>query len=257
MTSLLVAAAAAAWGDGESAAGKHATTAEGRRGAATAAAGADACRAGLAGLTRLSASAGTAAGTAASRTAGRSVHVDERPLVVMVPPLVEADRFVLALAADAHDPADDRAAAGTAGLGPESSGRTDGSRRRAASAAGLAGLTAPAASRRGLLAGLAGDAALADQLEVVAGDRILVFLADETARHEEVDAPGSRLGFHLVQPQRPHVLLTAEDELFFLFPLGFMAPDGQGGRHQHRHDRHRDEQRRHGISARSVEALTP
>src|SRR4029453_16117886 len=103
MIPLLVTAPAAAWRHGEAAAGQHATAAEGR-GCATAAAartGSLAAGPGVAAsrLSGLPPSAGTnLSRLAAPGSARRLGHVEEHPLVVMVPALVEADRFVLALA---------------------------------------------------------------------------------------------------------------------------------------------------------------
>src|SRR5258708_27862284 len=71
-----------------------------------------------AGLPGLTASTGAArsARLAATETAGLSLHEKERPLVVMVPAEVKTDRFVLALAADAHDAAANSPAADSASL---------------------------------------------------------------------------------------------------------------------------------------------
>src|SRR4051812_1207590 len=58
--------------------------------------------------------------------AGRLLRHDEHPLVVMVAPLIKANRLVLALAADAHDPADHGAAESAAGTRAEAAGRRNG-----------------------------------------------------------------------------------------------------------------------------------
>src|SRR3954451_8781075 len=54
-----------------------------------------------------------------SAAAGCLLRHDEHPLVVMVAPLIKANRLVLALTADAHDPADDGAAESAAGTRAE------------------------------------------------------------------------------------------------------------------------------------------
>src|SRR5687768_8393877 len=108
--------------------------------------------------TRLSASAGAAARLSASPRAARlRSNVDERPLVVMVPALVETNRLFLALAHHAHHAAGHGAAEprGWRSCAESSHGR--------ASAAGLpptgAGLAATGAAAAHGLPALAGNAA--------------------------------------------------------------------------------------------------
>ena len=165
-------------------------------------------------------------------------HVEERPLVVVVAPLVEANRFFLALAADAGDPARNRPAAEARGL----LGRL----LRLPRAATLRVLGAA-----GRTSDLARHAAGADQFEVLTGDRVLVFLAEEVAVHQQVHAVREGLRARLVEPKGPHVLLAAEDELLFLLALGLVAPHRKGRAHQDRHHGHRDQQRRHGVAVRA------
>jgi hypothetical protein len=193
----------------------------------------------------------SATGTShAARTGRTLIHVDEVPLVVMVAPLVQADRFVLALAADAHDAAGHAAAAEHR---PRRRGRLPGETGgRRAAAPGLR----TRCSWRLRLTDLPRYAGGTDQLEVVTSDRILEFSAQEAAVHEQVHAGGGRLGARLVEPERADVLLSAPDELFFLLALRFVAPDRQRGRHQHRHHRHRDEQRGHRVAGRARRLLT-
>jgi hypothetical protein len=97
-----------------------------------------------------------------------------------------------------------------------------------------------------------GRAADGDDLELsVLSHRVLVFLAEEPLLNEDVDAWREVAGSHLplVMVDGPRILLAAEDELDFLFPLRLVPPDGHGDRHQHHHDRERDQQRRHRIPA--------
>ena len=198
---------------------------------------------------RHAASARSARQTASARATRLRVHPQEGPLVVVVPTLIQANRFLFALAADAHDAAHHGvvAAERTGLLRCRRTGRTPlrrASRRPAAS--GLPGL----ARRR-----LSRHAAGADKLEVVTGDRVLVLLAQEVASHQHVY--GGRHGSWragLVEPKRADVLLPAKDQLLFLLPLGFVSPHGQGGRHQHGHHRHGHEQGGHRVSRRT---LTP
>src|SRR3954452_8781477 len=199
-----------------------------------------------------------------SSAAGRLLRHHEHPLVVMVAPLIEANRLVLAPAADAHDPANHGSAESAAGTRAEAAGRRD----AAATARGglpaptwprrlarLAGGSTPRGRRR-LLPGLTGNTALADKLKVVVVDRIFVFFADKSACHEQVDATGHRLRAGLVQPQGAHVLLAAEDQFFFLFALRLLAPDRQRDGHQHRHHRQRDQQGGHRETALGTTRLT-
>src|SRR4029077_2620577 len=72
----------------------------------------------------------------------------------------------------------------------------------------------------------------ADEVEVVVGDRVLEFLAEETALDEGVDV--GRAGRGVLLPKelnRAVVLLPAEHQLLFLLPHRQRVPDGQ----QHRH----------------------
>lgn len=217
---------------------------------------------GSAGLSGHSASAGAPRLPASAGAARLLVDEDERPLVVMVPPLVEANRFFLALAHHAHH------AAGHGAAEPGARGRRAGakpsSRRTAAArlrAAG-AGLPATGAAAAGRLPALAGDAAAGrNRDEVFAGDRVFEFLADVTALDQDVDAGGQRLGLRVVEPNRADILLPAEDELGFFLALRLVTPHGHRDRHQHRHHGKRHEQRRHRVAclARSQtrSCLTP
>src|SRR3954467_7044961 len=209
----------------------------------------------LAGLPALRSTTGLPALRSA---AGRLLRHDEHPLVVMVAPLIKTNRLVLALAADPHDAADHGAATERArGLGggrqPSAAGRpADGPADRLPS---LAGLPRPHRGGR-LLSGLTGHAPLADKLKVVVGNGIFVFLTDKPACHKQIDAAGHRLRAGLVQTQRAHVLLAAEDQFFFLFALRLLAPDRQRDRHQHRHHRQRNQQGGHGKPGFGTTRLT-
>jgi hypothetical protein len=81
---------------------------------------------------------------------------------------------------------------------------------------------------------------------------ILVFLAEITSLNQNVDARRKAPVFELVKSYGSRVLLAAENQLLFLFPLGLEAP-GRGHSHQQNgHHAQRDEQRRHGIAAISI-----
>jgi hypothetical protein len=89
-----------------------------------------------------------------------------------------------------------------------------------------------------------------DRLEVVLGNRIFIFLAEKTLFNEHVDGRRRRIRkFALEQPNRPGVLVTAEDQLFFFLAGGHMRPHRQQRAHQHGHDAHADQQRCHRIAA--------
>ena len=222
---------------------------------------------------------GTRTGSAASRTTGRAtpartartslparpaarllVHVDERPLVVVVPSLIEPDRLLLALA---HD-ADHAAGHGGRSEGAGASGRahsrrsgaesaksgSDASGGRAASTwSGRAGAAATQC-----LAALPGDrAAHGDRIEVLARHRVLELLPEVTSLHQHVDTGRKGLSPALEESNGADVLLTAEHELLFLLPLRVMTPHREGDRHHDRHHGERDEERRHRVTARVAE----
>jgi len=215
---------------------------------------------GLSGLAGLTASAG-AAGLAAPGAARRLLHEEERPFVVMVPPQIETDRLILALAADAHHAAGNGAPAKGAALrhARRRLGRPTGRPGRQRSAAARSHLTRLTGlarlARNARLRDLPGSAARPNQIEIVVRDRVLEFLAEEVPLNEQIDARRQRLGLFVEQPNRPDVLLAAPDEFCFLLALGLMAPHGQGDGHQNRHHRKRHEQCRHRVPACS--ALTP
>lgn len=203
---------------------------------------------------RLSGSAGPPRLTAPAGTARLLHDVEERPLVVMVPSLIETNRFLFALAHHAHQAARNGAAESSA------RGRRPGAKasrgRTAATGLRAARLPATDAAAADRLPTLAGDAAACrNRDEVVARDRIFEFLADVAPLDQDVDARRKRLGLRLVEPNRPDVLLAAEDELGFLFALRLMTPHGHGDGHQHRHHGERDEQRRHRVPF--LAGLTP
>lgn len=83
--------------------------------------------------------------------------------------------------------------------------------------------------------------------EVLAGDRILVFLAEELAVHEGVNAGGAAAGtvFTLVEPQRSDVLLAAERQLGFFLTGGLLLPGRQGRSHPNGHDAHANQEHDH------------
>src|SRR5262249_12798954 len=156
---------------------------------------------------------------------------NERPLVVVCAPLVDLDRFVFALAADAGESTRNGAAhRGRAGRLIRRGGRKTcrwrkarrgrDTRRGLSGASGLTG-GALSAARRDSRHRRAG----AEEIEVVVRDRVFVFLAKKVALHEGVDAGGKRAGLGLIQTDRADVLLTAPDQLVFLLPLRFVSPD--------------------------------
>jgi hypothetical protein len=223
-----------------------------------------------AGATGKSTSTGAAGLAAAARSAGLLVHEDERPLVVMVPALVEANRFFLALAHHAHHAAGDRAAEArgltaakpTRGLAAKpAAGRTGAENLRTGGAAagrlrptrtaGLPGAT-PAAR---LGATLAGNAAPGrNRQEVFPGDRVFEFLADVTPLDQCVETRRQGLRLRVVEPNRADVLLPAKHELGFFLALGLVTPHGHRDGHQDRHHGERHEQRRHRVTGLT---LTP
>ena len=196
--------------------------------------------------------------TGARRLRLRDEH--ELPLVVMVPPVVEANRLVSALARDADDTGDHAARLVREGPLPcrrrecrrllltTSSWRLPTSSRRLSTSS----RRLPAATRRLPRARGTADAArrLPQRHEVLAGDRVLVFLAQELLLDEHVDArrqrPRSRPA--LEETDRPRVLLTPEDQLRLFFPLSHRLPHGKGDAQHHAHHAQRYEQDGHGIA---------
>ncbi len=88
------------------------------------------------------------------------------------------------------------------------------------------------------------------ELEVAAGDGVLVLLPQVAVVEEHVDAGRQRVGeLALIEGDRPRVLLAAEDQLGFLFTPGRRVPDRERDGHHHRHHAHGDEQRRHRVAA--------
>lgn len=217
-------------------------------GAATTVDPAAACTAGTA-TTIDAAPADPARLTAPAGSARGLLHKEERPLVVVVPPQIEPDRLVLALAPDTHEAAGHGAAAKRTTLR-----RARRRLRKPAARAGRpsAALRAGTGTSRLPLTGAAG----ANQLEVVVRDRVLELLPEEVPLHELIDARGRGAELVLEQADRADVLLPAPDELFFLLALGLVPPHGQRNRHHDRHDCQRHEQCSHGITGRT-RALTP
>jgi hypothetical protein len=185
----------------------------------------------------------------------------ERPLVVMVPAVEDADRLCLALAAHPEQAAWDGAAwrrPADAGLRAWRSGRGDTGTWGRATTAGRGG-TAAGARRAGLtrrttLTRLTGCRGRAHEIEVVVRDRVLVLLAEEMPLDEHIHARREHPVLPLEQANRAGVLVPAEDELFFLLALRLLAPHGHRDGHQDRHHRQRHEQRGHRVTSL---ALTP
>jgi hypothetical protein len=182
----------------------------------------------------------------------------------MRPPVVHADRGLFALADDTHD-----AAAGLTAFShelarpaTELSGTATANARRLYRRAALRSLTetrrltaTAAATLLGLLRllglTLRNSGRNRNDLEVAAGDRVLVFLSKEALLHEEVDRGREVSGAHLplIQVHGARVLLAAKDELGFLLALHFVAPHRHRDGHQDHHDPEAHEQRGHGVSA--------
>ena len=143
-----------------------------------------------------------AAGSA--RTPGLLRSGDEDPLVVMRSAVVDHDRRGRALALNAPQ---DAALARAARL-----------------------LTA---ARRLRLALPLRCAAVVERQEIVVGDRIFVFLAEELHVVELIEALRRGAGPHpaLVKAEGPHVLLPAKEQLGFLFARRVVLPGGEGSRH--------------------------
>ena len=168
--------------------------------------------------------------------------------------VVKTNRRVLALADDADD-----AALGTTDntgtRGPRRgrlgrrcirtawSGRSSATTSCAAKSGGLPGLLRSCHSTGA--DGLGGR----DRVEIAAGDRVLVFLAQELLGHEEVD--GRREGaWHLSlhELDGARILHAAEHELRFLLALRHLLPDRHGDGHHHGHQADRDEENGHCIA---------
>ena len=195
---------------------------------------------------------------ATARSARLLVDEEERPLVIVIAPLVEPDRLFLALADDAHHSAGDgRGSERAAAAGTRAEGATGaaagGAPRPPTRSTRLTAL--PGAAADGL-ASLARDCACGrNDVEVLVRDRVLVLLPEIPPLDEHVDAGRQGLGAALEEANRADVLLPAPDELLFLLAAGVVPPHRHRDGHQDRHHRHRDEQRRHRIAAAS--ALTP
>lgn len=86
----------------------------------------------------------------------------------------------------------------------------------------------------------------ADEAEVLAGDRILVFFSKVLARVEGLDTRRQHVAvLSRVQDQRPSILVATEDEFFFLLADGLLPPGGQQGAHADRHHGHHHQQHDH------------
>jgi len=157
----------------------------------------------------------------------------ELPLVVASGATVAANGVFFALAAHAHHAAGNRLTSGRC-------------RRTAA---------APPLCRWRVDARLRTADADEDELTVLR-HRVLVFLAQVASFHERVDARRKSVRDVCVleskEGDRARVLLAAKHELGLFFPLRFVAPYRHRDRKQDGHDRQRDEQRGHGVSAFTI-----
>ena len=205
----------------------------------------------------------------------RRREIDERPLVVGVHPVVQLDRGLLALrrhALNAHR----QLSAWRAG--PEATLRAgllpEAATSSAAQAAEARTRPCPGGCRAGARLRAAGPIAAwrgptearpawlstadRNELKVVVGDGIFVFLPEEALLHQDVDAGREGVGvLALEQHDGATVLLAAPDEFLFALALRGVTPHRQRGPHQDRHDAHAHEERRHGVAALvSAPALT-
>lgn len=187
---------------------------------------------------------------AGARLRGRG-QVHECPLVVAVHPVIELDGLFLALRSDALD-----AHRGLRGLAERRRGRRPSRCPRlrrpeptcptlgpwgVGRSSACPGHARPATGHR---------AADGDDLKVVVGDGVLVFLPQELLLDEDVHRGRECVRVAaLEQHDGAPVLLAAPDQLFFLLALGEVRPHGQRGRHHHGHHAHADEQRGHGVAA--------
>jgi hypothetical protein len=207
---------------------------------------------------------------AAASTALRGRRqIDERPLVVLVHPVIDLDRGVLALrghALNAHRRLSTGGAAAKRARRGESASLAA-ARRRAESPTRGWGALLGGAEARGLCSGLlpwqpglAGRhrAAHRDDLEVLVGNRIFVLLPQEPLLDQYVEVRGEGVG---VPPLEQHdgapILLASPDELFFAVAPGRLAPHRQRSRHHHRHHAQAHQQGGHRVPALGcVRALT-
>jgi hypothetical protein len=88
------------------------------------------------------------------------------------------------------------------------------------------------------------------EVEVLAGDRIAVFLSEEVSVDEHVDAgrKHARTRSLLKESNGSGVLLTPENELSFFLTLSGLAPRRHDGSHEDGHDAQTDQERRHRVS---------
>ena len=162
----------------------------------------------------------------------------------MAAALVHAEGCFLALARDAHN------ACHCAYTGRATDLSTGvGLRRTAGATSQGARLGAPL--RTGLRgSGLRGDRRRHDRREIVVGDRVFVFLAEEPLFNEKIDAWGKDAwaAFSLEQPNGARVLLASKDKLGFFFTARRLLPHGHGHRHYDGHDAHADQKDGHRVA---------
>src|SRR5258708_23899525 len=214
---------------------------------------------GLERLTPSTAAAGSTRLTPSARAAWLLAHEQKRPLVVMVPAEVQADRLALALAADPHHaagngPADKGAALRRGGAGHSVRQHAASGATADASLDALYGLAGSAGQSR--LPGLTQRAARTDVVELVVGDRILEFLPEIVPLHQQIDARRQTLSLRLAQADGAHVLLPAPHELRLFLPLSVVGPHGERNRHQYGHHSHGDTPCGHRVTAFSPETAS-
>jgi len=178
---------------------------------------------------------------------GWRIAVEKRHLVVSCRTAVRAQRRFGTLAAHTRDTAHQRCAATLTASGGLGTARDLGIHRRRS--------VAPRRIRwcRGLRLTrlLLSPHRYKDPLAILRHG-VLVFLSKETPLNQNVDAGRKRVGILRVpsseESDGARVLLTAEDQLGFLFAARLLSPHGHCHGHQYQHDRQHDQQGGHRIT---------
>lgn len=88
-----------------------------------------------------------------------------------------------------------------------------------------------------------------NQLKVVVGNGVLVFLPQKLLLDQNVDVGWKRVRvLPLEQSNGARVLLPSPNQLFFPLAPGELRPHGERGAHQHRHDAQANQQRGHRVA---------
>jgi hypothetical protein len=89
-----------------------------------------------------------------------------------------------------------------------------------------------------------------DGNEILARDRIFVFLAEKALLNEHIKSRWRRVCvFSLEETDGARVLLTSKDQFLFLFALRELLPDRHRHGQHHGHDAHGDDEHRHRVTA--------